>query len=249
MNAARSSRVARELLLTAGDDHGVAAASEVGIPRRHASQQPIPQPALPARRICAAGWPVERTAHHFRMADHAYRPNFEAGAGQHQLQRIRRKMCQMPRQIETAPVPPNHLKGKLSILGRADDQLAAGCQQPISSPQHFERLMHMFQRMPHGDDVEARLAQFRMRQGTDESAQTQIGANALDRLFGSVDAGDLPASLVHAQKKCAAAAAEIEQPAIAVTEQILEFLCLAAAPRRPLSATCFTPLTILPCGG
>ncbi len=197
----------------------------------------MPQPAMPARpRGHAAGKPG-RGPQPAAAPDHVNLAGVKTRPVEHQPQRPRREVAHVPGQIQPVPGLTEPAEGQAIDIGNRYDQLSSRHEQAAGGPEHLQRIVHVLQRLPHGDDVEAGIGKGGVRQRAAQGVDAQVGADAANCGGGQIQAGDLPALQAHAIQGGAAATAKIQKPALPVPGQDLA-LTVRPLPARP-PAACF----------
>ena len=125
-------------------------------------------------------------------------------------------MRQMTGKIESEPGMAKPAKRQAVDIGYCDDQPSSRSQKSARLRKYIQRIVDVFQRMPHGDDIKRCRLKLRMRQSSHVSSEVQFATNALHGGLGQIDARHIPAMCMHPCQIGAGPAAEIEQASLSM---------------------------------
>ena len=145
------------------------------------------------------------------MRHHAKPAGAKPGPSQHLPQGLRREVREMTRQIEAVPGRAKRAKRQAVDVRHGDVEPSAGSKQIMRLSQGSQRIVHVLQRLAHGDQVEAGGTKAREGEIPRQGRQPQLLTDPQDDRSRGVHPQDLPSPGVHLLQKSSAPTAEIEQ--------------------------------------
>jgi hypothetical protein len=168
------------------------------------------------------------------MTEHADGLDLEAGGFEHVAEGLGREVGEVAGDVEAEPRLSEPVERQAFDVGCGDDEFAAGNEQLSGFAKNGERPVHVFERVPHGDDIESTGSEIGVRKGTDKGIESEFVLDFADGAEGGIEAGNVPALIGHAFEECAAAAAEVEEAAEAVPgKRTAAFIAGPAEETRP----------------
>src|ERR1051326_6294114 len=115
----------------------------------------------------------------FTPTDVADLARAEAGALEHELESPGGEVGQVAGQIEAVPGMAEPAEGEGVDVRDGDDKPAARHEQAVRGRQDLRGLVNVFERLPHGDEVETLALELRVGQGAANRPQAKLGLHGV----------------------------------------------------------------------